>query len=129
MFGDNRNSGDLQNSLLCNGVDCAVEFSNNHVDSLGVCDNGIIEVKECDKTTLLLKATVKVCAKIVDQCNDVVDGRGTNVERESLVVSGMVADCEKPYPSFAQIVIFPQSGQTLKELKEQVIALLDRNCA
>lgn len=130
MFNENRSGQELQNSLNCSNNDGAVLVAANCSDEFGICDNGVLCVTEADgKVHKFFKATLNICIVGVNDCEQVSDGRGANVEAPYIVIKGMVADCDNPVPQYSSVDVRPVEGQTLVQLKTALLVLAGRNCA
>jgi len=129
---NNRNSSELRNSLICNGLENSYTLVGSCTDESGVCDSGLLAVtNDADGQKIcFFKAVLNVC--IVDNaidCDQVTDGRYANHNTNPHVkIWGVVTTCNSFVSQQSSILLFPASGQTLVELKESILILIGRNC-
>ena len=129
---ENRSGQDLSNSLICTGQDGnyalpAVNVFYKYPN--GNYDVGIFEVTNTNTgvATLFFKQTLNVCTVgETSDCNQINDGRGTNMTVPYVRLSGLVASCDVSSLQMSTIVLYPAAGQTLKELQEAILILCVR---
>lgn len=129
---ENRNSQDLSQSLICNGVDGQYILPLPNVFyqyGNGNYDVEILEIIETatNESILFFKKVLSICIIGQSDCNQIIDGRGANIARPYVRLSGLLASCDNLLPQWKTIGLYPAEGQTLVELQLQILTLSGRN--
>jgi hypothetical protein len=127
-----RNSQDLSQSLICNGVDGQYTLPQPNVYyqyGNGNVDTAILEIIEVatNQSILFFKQVLSICIVGQSDCNQITDGRGANVARPYVRLSGLIASCDNLLPQWKTIGLYPAEGQTLVELQLQILNISGRN--
>ena len=128
---ENRNSQDLSQSLICNGVDGQYSLPLPNIFyqyGNGNQDAAILEIIEVatNQSILFFKQVLSICIIGQSDCNQITDGRGANVARPYVRLSGLLASCDNLLPQWKTIGLYPAEGQTLVELQLLVLTILQR---
>lgn len=127
-----RNSQDLSQSLICNGLDGQYTLPLPNVFyqyGNGNHDVEILEIIETatNESILFFKKVLSICIVGQSDCNQITDGRGANIARPYVRLSGLIASCDNLSPQWKTIGLYPAEGQTLVELQLQILNLSGRN--
>jgi hypothetical protein len=127
---ETRNSQDLSQSLICSGLDGQYLLPENPVYQIGNGnqDSAILEIIEVatNQSILFFKQVLSICIVGESDCNQITDGRGANIARPYVRLSGLLASCDNLLPQWKTIGLYPAEGQTLVELQARILYLTGR---